>query len=108
MDREFRSEIEDFSSLIRDHEILDYSSPEVIWDDDNGYIIENESKVLEDLVLNGLTQSESKTMLKEYKENLKKATSIITKLIKENVISTEDEIWDYIDEDDDDFYDEDD
>ncbi len=108
MDKEFRDEIEEFSSLIKDHEILDYSSPEVIWDDDNGYIIENESQVLEDLVLNGLTQSESKTMLKEYKESLKEATSLVAKLIKENVISTEDEIWNYVDEDDEDFYDEDD
>ncbi len=108
MEKELRDKIEEVVSLIKDHEIWDYSSPEVTWEEEVGYIIEDESSVLEDLVWNGLTESESKTMLKDYKDELKKATSLVKKLIEENLITSEDEIWDYIDEDDEDFYDDDD
>ncbi len=108
MEKELRDKIEEVVSLIKDHEIWDYSSPEVVWDDDTGYIIEDESGILEDLVWNGLTESESKTMLKDYREELKKATALVKQLIEENLITSEDEIWDYIDEDDEDFYDDDD
>ncbi len=108
MEKELRDKIEEVVSLIQDHEIRDYSSPDVVWDDDMGYMIENEGDVLEDLVWNGLTESESKTMLKDYKEELKKASTLVNKLIEENLIASEDEIWDYIDEDDDDFYEDDD
>jgi hypothetical protein len=108
LEKELRDKIEEVVSLIKDHEIWDYSSPDVIWDEDAGYIIENEGSILEDLVWNGLTESESKTMLKDYKEELKKATKLVNDLIEENLITSEDEIWDYIDEDDDDFYDDED
>ncbi len=107
LEKDFRDKIEDVVSLIKDHEIWDYSSPDVTWDDEAGYVVEDESKVLEELVWNGLTESESKTLLKDYKEELKKATGLVKELVKENLITSEDEIWDYLNEDEDDFYEED-
>ena len=107
MEKEFREKMEEIYSLIKDNEIRDYAPLDVIWDDDRGYIVENESEALEELVWNGMTESEAKTRLKEYKEVLKKASSLVKELIEENIISSEDEIWDYINEDDD-YYDEDD
>ncbi len=108
MEKEFREKIEEIASLIKDNEIRDYASLDVIWDDDRGYVIENENEVLEELVWNGLTESEAKTRLKEYKEILKKASLMVKELVDENAISSEDEIWDYISEEDDYYDDEDD
>lgn len=108
MEKEFREKIEEIASLIKDNEIRDYASLDVTWDDDRGYVIENENEVLEELIWNGMTESEAKTRLKEYKEILKKASLMVKKLVDENVISSEDEIWDYISEEDDYYDDEDD
>jgi len=108
LEKEFREKIEEIASLIKDNEIRDYASLDVIWDDDRGYVIENENEVLEELVWNGLTESEAKTRLKEYKEILKKASLMVKELVDENAISSEDEIWDYISEEDDYYDDEDD
>jgi len=105
--KDFREKMEEISSLIKNDEIRDYASLDVVWDDDRGYIIENENEVLDEMVWNGLTQSEAKTRLKEYKEILKKASSMVKELVNENVISSEDEIWDYIDEEED-YYDDED
>jgi hypothetical protein len=109
LDKELKEKIDEVASLINDNEIYDYSAPEIIWDDENGYIIEEENAVLEDLVWGGMTESEAKNSLKEYKENLQKAAKVVHKLITDGSISSEDEIWDYIDEEneDDDYYDED-
>lgn len=108
MDREARERIDEIASLVNDSEVFDYSSPNVVWDDEVGYSIEDEGVILEDMVWGGLTESEAKTLLKEYKERLKKATMIVKDLVDKNVIISEDEIWDYIDDDDDDYYDDDD
>ncbi len=105
LDRELKEKIDEVSSLINDSEIYDYSNPEIVWDDEVGYSIEEEESVLEDLVWGGMTESEAKTILKEYKERLQKASKIVKQMIDEGTITSEDEIWDYIDEDEDeDFY----
>lgn len=105
LDKELKEKIDEVSSLINDHEIYDYSNPEIIWDDENGYSIEEEESVLEDLVWGGMTESEAKALLKEYKERLQKASKIVKQMIDDGSIASEDEIWDYIDEDEnEDFY----
>ncbi|BBJ28952.1 hypothetical protein [Athalassotoga saccharophila] len=105
LDRELKEKIDEVSSLINDSEIYDYSNPEIVWDDEAGYSIEEEESVLEDLVWGGMTESEAKTILKEYKERLQRASKIVKQMIDEGTIASEDEIWDYIDEDEDeDFY----
>ncbi|MCL4407383.1 MAG: hypothetical protein M1521_01950, partial [Thermotogae bacterium] len=79
------------------------------WDDETGYSIEEENSVLEDLVWGGMTESEAKTILKEYKERLQKASGIVKQLIEDGVITSEDEIWDYVDEEgDEDYYEDED
>lgn len=105
LDKNLKEKIDEVSSLVNDSEIYDYSTPEVIWDDDTGYSIEEENSVLEDLVWGGMTESEAKTILKEYKERLQKASGIVKQLITDGVITSEDEIWDYVDEEgDEDYY----
>ncbi len=107
LDKELKEKIDEISSLINDSEIYDYSAPEITWDEESGYTIEEENTTLEDLVWGGLTESEAKNILKEYKEHLQKASKVVKELIDDGAISSEDEIWDYIDEDvDDDYYDE--
>ncbi|MGC8683111.1 MAG: hypothetical protein ACP5UJ_04135 [Athalassotoga sp.] len=105
MDKNLKEKIDEVSSLVNDSEIYDYSTPEVVWDDESGYSIEEENSVLEDLVWGGMTESEAKTILKEYKERLQKASGIVKQLIEDGVITSEDEIWDYVDEEgDEDYY----
>ncbi len=105
LDKNLKEKIDEVSSLVNDSEIYDYSTPEVVWDDESGYSIEEENSVLEDLVWGGMTESEAKTILKEYKERLQKASGIVKQLIEDGVITSEDEIWDYVDEEgDEDYY----
>jgi hypothetical protein len=109
LDKNLKEKIDEVSSLVNDSEIYDYSTPEVVWDDETGYSIEEENSVLEDLVWGGMTESEAKTILKEYKERLQKASGIVKQLIEDGVITSEDEIWDYVDEEgDEDYYEEED
>lgn len=110
LDKDLKEKINEVSSFVNDSEIYDYSNPEIVWDDEIGYSIEEEDTVLEDLIFGGMTESEAKTILKEYKERLQKASNIVKQLIKDGIIASEDEIWDYIDEDeeeDEDYYEED-
>lgn len=109
LDKNLKEKIDEVSSLVNDSEIYDYSSPEVVWDDETGYSIEEENSVLEDLVWGGMTESEAKTILKEYKERLQKASDVVKQLIEDGVITSEDEIWDYVDEEGDgDYYEDED
>ncbi|MCL5032478.1 MAG: hypothetical protein M1542_04405 [Thermotogae bacterium] len=109
LDKNLKEKIDEVSSLVNDSEIYDYSTPEVVWDDETGYSIEEENSVLEDLVWGGMTESEAKTILKEYKERLQKASGIVKQLIEDGVITSEDEIWDYVDEEgDEDYYEDED
>ncbi len=109
LDKDLKEKIDEVSSFVNDSEIYDYSSPEIVWDDEIGYSIEEEDTVLEDLVWGGMTESEAKTILKEYKERLQKASGIVKQLIKDGTITSEDEIWDYVDEEgDEDYYEDED